>query len=207
MLESPTRGISKDSHAKAFSRGFITVNNYFWFPPQLNLSPCFLDYLNFRCQGGEILLNLLTRKVSIEDEETYEDNKETEEKSLVVFDLLKSGEAEDTEGFFYSFCSGQVVSSEDVDHCINCHVCFEHSFWNCARYRCLDFIQESRFQVYFFVFITGVDHLWLDFAGCATLPLKSSAMFVAFKRPLKSLLVVVRVLPRVCKTFLNSCVR
>ena len=144
MLESPTRGISKDSHAKAFSRGFITVNNYFWFPPQLNLSPCFLDYLNFRCQGGEILLNLLTRKVSIEDEETYEDNKETEEKSLVVFDLLKSGEAEDTEGFFYSFCSGQVVSSEDVDHCINCHVCFEHSFWNCARYGCLDFNPRIR---------------------------------------------------------------
>jgi len=133
MLESPTRGISKDSHAKAFSRGFITVNNYFWFPAHLNLSQCFLDYLNFRCQGGEILLNLLTRKVSIEDEEPYDDNKESEEKSLVVFDLLKSGDAEDTEGFFYSFCSGQVVSSEDVDHCINCHVCFEHSFWNCAR--------------------------------------------------------------------------
>ena len=150
MLESPTRGISKDSHAKAFSRGFITVNNYFWFPPQLNLSPCFLDYLNFRCQGGEILLNLLTRKVSIEDEETYEDNKETEEKSLVVFDLLKSGEAEDTEGFFYSFCSGQVVSSEDVDHCINCHVCFEHSFWNCARYGCLDFNPRIKISIVFF---------------------------------------------------------
>ena len=93
MLESPTRGISKDSHAKAFSRGFITVNNYFWFPPQLNLSPCFLDYLNFRCQGGEILLNLLTRKVSIEDEETYEDNKETEEKSPVKKTVMESTQA------------------------------------------------------------------------------------------------------------------
>ena len=204
MLESPTRGISKDSHAKAFSRGFITVNNYFWFPAHLNLSQCFLDYLNFRCQGGEILLNLLTRKVSIEDEEPYDDNKESEEKSLVVFDLLKSGDAEDTEGFFYSFCSGQVVSSEDVDHCVNCHVCFEHSFWNCARYEWMISINLSRFLIFF---IVGVDHLWLDFAGCATLPLKSSAMFVAFKRPLKSLLVVARVLPRVCKTFLNSCVR
>ena len=71
----------------------------------------------------------------------------------------------------------------------------------------LRFHPRIKISSVFLVFITGVDHLWLDFAGCATLPLKSSAMFVAFKRPLKSLLVVVRVLPRVCKTFLNSCVR
>ena len=68
MELSPTRGISKDSHSLAVSRGFVKVNNFLWFPQQLNLSPCFLDYLNFRCQGGEILHNLLTRKVSIEDE-------------------------------------------------------------------------------------------------------------------------------------------
>ena len=135
MLESPTRGIYKDSfHTKA-ARSFINLNNYFWFPQHLNLSSCFLDYLNYRCQGGDILLNLLTRKVTIEDDED-EDSQE-----IQVLDLLKTGQ--DTDGFFYSFCEGQVVSSEDVDHCTNCHVCFEHTFWNCARYfkiQCSHFI-------------------------------------------------------------------
>jgi len=114
-------------------KGFILVNNHLNFPPILNLSRCFIDYLNYRCHSGEILSRLLARKVCLELEDQDQDfeNGETRpaladaEKTAVVFDLLQKRDV------FYSFCLGKVVSLEDVDHCVQCHVCFEHSFWSC----------------------------------------------------------------------------
>ena len=44
------------------SKGFILVNNHLGFPPGMDLSPCFIDYLNFRCHSGEILSRLLSRR-------------------------------------------------------------------------------------------------------------------------------------------------
>ena len=44
------------------SKGFILVNNHLGFPPSMDLSPCFIDYLNFRCHSGEILSRLLSRR-------------------------------------------------------------------------------------------------------------------------------------------------
>jgi len=110
-------------------KGFILVNNCLVFPRKLNLSRCFIDYLNYRCHSGEILSRLLARKVCLEIEDQDLEDGETRpvdaEKTAVVFDLLQKRD------IFYSFCLGKVVSVEDFDHCVQCHVCFEHSFWSC----------------------------------------------------------------------------
>ena len=50
-------------------KGFILVNNCLVFPRKLNLSRCFIDYLNYRCHSGEILSRLLARKVCLEIED------------------------------------------------------------------------------------------------------------------------------------------
>lgn len=101
------------------NKGFVLINNYFKFPTNLNLSPCFKDYLNFRCQNGEILTNLLRRKAQFENDSKVEQEKI---RKLVYQD-----------DYFYSFCFGKIVWEEDVDHCLDCHVCFEHSFWSCKN--------------------------------------------------------------------------
>jgi len=112
-------------------KGFILVNNNLNFPPNTNLSRCFIDYLNYRCHSGEILSRLLARKVCLELEDQDQDLEDGEtrpvdaEKTAIVFDLLQKRDV------FYSFCLGKVVSQEDVDHCVQCRVCFEHSFWSC----------------------------------------------------------------------------
>lgn len=102
------------------SKGFILVNNHLGFPAGMDLSPCFIDYLNFRCHSGEILSRLLSRRVALETEE-YRREVDT----AVVFDLVQKRDV------FYSFCMGKVVNQEEVEHCLQCHVCFEHSFWSC----------------------------------------------------------------------------
>jgi len=105
------------------SKGFILVNNHLGFPPGMDLSLCFIDYLNFRCHSGDILSRLLSREVALQPEEdlcesyTYE--------TAAVFNLVQKRDV------FYSFCLGKVVNQEEVEHCLQCHVCFEHSFWSC----------------------------------------------------------------------------
>jgi len=105
------------------SKGFILVNNHLGFSPytDIDFSPCFIDYLNFRCHSGDILSRLLSRRVALETEEYRRRAVDT----AVVFDLVQERDV------FYSFCMGKVVNQEEVDHCLQCHVCFEHSFWSC----------------------------------------------------------------------------
>ncbi len=50
-------------------KAFVLVNNFLRFPSYINLSRCFTDYLNYRCQNGEILAKLLARKVCMQDED------------------------------------------------------------------------------------------------------------------------------------------
>lgn len=105
-------------------KGFVLVNNFLRFPPYMNFSGCFLDYLNFRCQNGEILSRLLARKVFLEEDDDQLGNEGTEKS---VFDLLRKRD------WFYSFCMGKLVSIDEFDHCSQCLVCFEHSFWCCKK--------------------------------------------------------------------------
>lgn len=113
-------------------KGFILVNNFLRFPSYMKLSSCFVDYLNYRCQSGEILSKLLARKVccaslSLSPDEPAQLEQQGADAEKNVFDLVQKGD------FFYSFCLGKVVSLEDFDHCTGCHVCFEHSYWICKR--------------------------------------------------------------------------
>lgn len=57
-------------------KGFVLVNNFLRFPSYMNFSGCFVDYLNYRCQSGEILSRLLARKVFLEDDDDLENGNE-----------------------------------------------------------------------------------------------------------------------------------
>ena len=59
------------------NNGFIWVQNYLpIFPESLKLTACFCDYLNYRCQSGDILSNLLHRKVFYDKEESSNSSSE-----------------------------------------------------------------------------------------------------------------------------------
>ena len=62
---------SQSRNTTGNNNGFIWVQNYLpIFPESLKLTACFCDYLNYRCQSGDILSNLLHRKVFYDKEES-----------------------------------------------------------------------------------------------------------------------------------------
>ena len=62
---------SQSRNTTGNNNGFIWVQNYLpIFPESLRLTACFCDYLNYRCQSGDILSNLLHRKVFYDKEES-----------------------------------------------------------------------------------------------------------------------------------------
>ena len=128
--ECPLRKLNIYPHfcsPEKYCGSFIWVENFLWLPESLSFSSCFTDYLNNRCQSGQILCNLLQRKVYFEKEEK---NKETIQVEFSVLELIKINYEED---IFYSFCLGKIATLDDVYHCPECHVCYEYQIWECRQ--------------------------------------------------------------------------
>ena len=117
IISSPVSSPSR-KNGKA---NFVWVENFLSFPDDLNWSECFLDYLNYRCQSGEILSHLLRRKVLSDDG-----------KKIAVIDMiqdenLKFFHLEDAQSKTYSFCFGKPMNDE-INHCTECHGIFQFAF-------------------------------------------------------------------------------
>ena len=117
IISSPASNVESPSRRNG-KANFVWVENFLSFPDDLKWSECFLDYLNYRCQSGEILSHLLRRKVCSEDGQKCAVIDMIHDENLKFFHL------EDAQNKTYSFCFGKPMNDE-INHCSECHGNFQ----------------------------------------------------------------------------------